>query len=316
MGSVSRLTLLLSSAWCAAACTGKAGEPEAPEPQDEPSVVLAAPAFGTQVRSARFTVPAGEEVFLCQLVDGAVEADAAVAQFESALPPGAHHAILFTTTSELPAGLMDRSCAEIFDLDELGPSVFWTAERHTTIDLPSGVALGLKKGTRLAIDLHFINPRRAPIEGEIAINMSFAKPEEVRQLAGVYSLVNFTLAVDPYARKLEQRRCDAKKEMNLLTTRLHMHYSGKGAAVRIVRADGSIVPLATLERAEDAPWTIFPFPGKRVALGDALEWECDYENPTGERMRFGASATDAVMCNAGGYYYPAEAPGEVIQCFK
>ena len=259
------------------------------------------------LQSQTFTVPAGQEVFMCQDFAnpfGTVDTD--VQQWESHMTPGSHHLLLFykdnaTNTDVTP-------CSGL----EFSPTPYGAQQPDAQVVYPDGIA-ALVKGTQgFHLNMHYLNAKQTDIQATVKIVLHKSKAGTVTQRAGLFFFNNVTaIVVKPGEKKTISATCPFPKAVNLLYGVAHMHRRSTNMTATV---NGNM--LYTTDQWDASPMQRFD-PAVPVAAGAQLTWSSTIDNTDGtDLITFGESALTNEMSIFDGQYYPADPDHPTIECMR
>jgi len=267
---------------------------------------------GIQVSLERVVQP-GEEVWMCRVFDLPSKRFYPVNHVESVQNESMHHMDLIATalaTSDLEPG--DYDCKDVYErypnLMEDGIIVYASQQQQQSIELPPGTVANLLPHMRMMHEIHFVNPTDEPITAFSKINAYEYKGDVEMEIWG--GAVR-DLAIDIPGNTdshVEWTRCVMNKDVDVLFLSTHTHALANETVVR--RFDGpSAAPGEVLYTNTDwhAPmledFTTAPL---HIPAGSGFEFECHYENHSGEPVHWGFTAAEE-MCQIALVYTPGEA---------
>ena len=277
-----------------------------------PTVGLAPPEHGVQLKVAAFSVPRGTEVQHCYYFKLPSDVDVEVTRIEVAYRKGSHHMNLFRTRADLPDH--DEECFK--------PMNFTTPTNPDGVDLvvgsqkesldwklPTGVAFKLKAHQQLILQTHYVNAStQAGETGEVWVNLhTAADPKTITAHVGTMFANNMTIRLPPKAPSAFTTGCAVPHDVNVLAVTGHFHSRGKKFTVAACPTDMRKADAAFYESdAWDAP--PFKVLDKPVALktGGGLEYICEFFNDTDREIKFGPKVETDEHCNLFAYIYPWE----------
>lgn len=279
------------TAMAAAACGGDdggAGDDPLPPP---------APEDGFQV-AMEVTVPAGEEIWLCQVSEIPGVEFTPVNHVESVQTAGVHHmdvmALQFAGVDIAP-GLYD--CNDVYrDYPELmdeGLILYAAQQAEQSITLPEGTVANLPGGITVMQELHFVNTTTTDIEAFSKINIYRYEGDIEQQIWG--GAVRDTNLNVPPGEHVEWTRCVMTDDVDLLFLSSHTHQLGRRVEVRLF--DGTSTGELVYENDDWATPALKSFGTEplHLAAGTGLEFQCHFSNDTGEMVNWGFAAADE-MC--------------------
>lgn len=265
-----------------------------------------APTDGTQISVKGKKLQPGEEIEMCFYVNVGNEDTVWVKDMELIAAQGLHHSIISRISEERP-----DSSSECFGFpSDLGREIpvplFATSTQvyRSSTELPDGVGLELKPRQQLIVNYHYLNATAEPIRPEVFLNLHYARPEEIRSRAGLYTFTNVgDIAIPPHGKQRITMSCPLYEPALLVTTTPHMHELGTFFEVR--RFDGE-APAEVLHQASgwyDPETRVFD-PPVRIGDGEGITFTCEWESDKDTTTYFGESSGHE-MCFAFGYFYPA-----------
>ncbi len=275
-------------------CSGRA-EDQAPPAGSG----LLPPPEGEGVQLAmRSTVEPGQERAFCQYFV-LPEEELDIARFEHALSPGSHHTLLWETS--LTAADVDSRVGQ--DPEDCGARperregitsiVYGGQPGAASVSYPEDAALRMKPGTVMLLDHHVINTTDKNLEAEVRLNLWRAEPTATRR-AGILHFYDWAIHVPPRATSKTEFRCFVPEALTIVFGHSHMH--DRGTLYRAHRvSDGVRTPMFETRGPDSATQQFAP--PFELEAGDAVEFECHYENPTEEAIVQGLSARENEMCS-------------------
>jgi hypothetical protein len=250
-----------------------------------------------------WTIPAGVETYKCIGIQ--VDHDMYISQFHTDNPLGEHHAVL--TVADQLGGLGGTKEGEydctVLTLDL--QMLFASGVGTDTLTMPEGVALPVKAGQYLHLNLHLFNTTDAPISGHSGIVVTPHEEVGPDMQAEMIFAGTVNIDVPPGATQTIGGGCTFSKPATVFTYWPHMHQ----------HATHQKVTVTTGGVAHDIHDQVFDFneqlnyplsPMLQIKPGDSIRTECTYTNTESTVLRFGDSST-AEMCFTGLYRYPKQA---------
>jgi hypothetical protein len=312
--SLVRSLLSLALAGTLAACGGD-DDGETPDPPDaSDDELLEPPESGKGVQFKMTTsLDPGVEAEHCLFVE-APDVEMWVARDEARFDEGSHHVLLYETPYDsIPTRNDDGvevDTSGVFDCSS-GPTDGWSVTKliagsqnatgDSMIAFPDGVAMSVRPGAVLLMNVHYINASDEPIEPEARINLHTIPEEEVETEGDLLFLYNPIIRVPENGSSRARWRCPVHQDITVANVQSHMHARGIGFAAMIA---GEEEPFYENEAWSNVEVKSFE-PGLQVAAGASLEYYCDYESSEDRVVYQGARSTDE-MCMLIGSYYPAD----------
>jgi hypothetical protein len=273
-----------------------------PAARDKPADVLSAPPAadkGLQL-ALKVKVDPGKEVVVCrELVipgDAAIE----VGKIDHASSPGTHHVHAYRTSTP-----PDKVSPGVFDCGDLAGPLLYTAQKEAeSTRFQPGIGVKFAKGEVVRLELHYLNTGEAAADAELRLNLWFADAPLIAE-AGSFFMYDHDIAVAPHAKATTRMHCEIPSDILITSLLPHVHAHGTGE--RIYLSGKGVNPPKLLIGSKgygDLETRYFDDKPVVVKAGQALDFECDYQNdgPTG--LLAGSSTTKAEMCMILGSYYP------------
>ena len=243
-------------------------------------------------------IPAASEEYVCRYVvvpDGGFD----VAGFEQRLDPHSHHLLLWHTTfqpSDVEARLdtVIRRCDDDVESHAAISSMLYGAQPGAaSLRYSPGAALRLMPGAVVLLEHHVVNAGGSELSTHAEIDLVPADGP-LRAEAGLLHFYDWAIHVPPRSSSRTRMRCAIAEPLELVFVHGHMHERGTEFRAWVDRAGESIPLLHT------AAWNE---PTKRLSpplglwSGDAVEFECSYDNPDAIEVAQGTSAQKDEMCS-------------------
>ena len=249
------------------------------------------PAGGWQLANQDLEVPPYSERQYCLF--GTYDGDDAAVVSQIALQDEAfgHHMTLLATTyttSEFPDGTL-YDCTEEESLSMLRFSPIFVSGR---LELPDGMGIELKNGTRWILQTHYINPTGDTVFASDAMNIGFAAPESID--TWVASVAHSTLDIDvpPGGEQTSRVDCAVEQDLELVWLNSHMHQWGSAFSVDFTPIATGVaeriyeIPEWLPEHRADSPSLDLWDDPLHIAAGDRFETTCSWFNDTDEPLGF------------------------------
>jgi hypothetical protein len=252
-------------------------------------------------------------------------------EYHSRLRPGTHHLILWGNDgSGGGAGPLAGRRFLLGQQAALGDSGGTKDMPPLDEEIPSenaGLAYRLAASTPVSFNLHYVNTTEQSILREGWINIHYAAPDSVQQIADPITFFgNVGLNVPAFSQKIESASCPMPAgvdSLRVLSITGHMHAHGVRFSAWHVTAGGERnLVYETTNWSE--PGELFydtahanPAPGTAGAdtvgstgllymnAGDRIDYECDFVNDLDYALTFGNEAYTAEMCLLFGNYTPS-----------
>jgi len=284
------------------------------DPSPDPDDVLLeppAPDQGVQFQMTT-TLEPGVEAEHCLFVRGP-DREMWVTRDEVRFEKGSHHVLLYETDyDQIPTVTEDGVAVDtsgVFDCSQ-GATQGWritklvggsqNGDGESMLRFPPGVAMPVRAGAVLLMNVHYINASDQPIEPEARINVYTIPEDEVVTEGDLLFLYNPLIRVPAQGSSRARWRCPVHHDITIANVQSHMHARGIGYAARV--GDGE--PFYENDAWANVDVRSFE-PGLRVTAGSTLDYYCDYRSSEDHDIYQGARSTDE-MCMLIGSYYPAD----------
>jgi hypothetical protein len=248
-----------------------------------------------------FTVPAGQEVFMCQNFANPFGADADIREFESHMSTGSHHLLIFYKQDATDDPV--AACSGL----EFSAGPYGAQTPDAVVTYPDGVAALIPKNQGLRFASHYLNATTSDITANVEVILRKADPATVKNQAGIFFFNNVNFIIPPTGAPYTiTKDCVAPQDMTIMYSVGHMH---QHATELTAMLDGQMIYDTT-------SWSASAFkqyqPTLSVKAGQKFTFSCTYVNKTGGPLIFGESALNNEMCIFDGQYYPNTTNG--INC--
>lgn len=252
-----------------------------------------------------WSLAVGQETYRCRRI--VAPADMYITGFRAIAPAGTHHTVV-TLSDSGPLGDYDCNAGNL-DLKMLYASGVGTDD----LAFPTGVAIKIKAGQRININLHLFNTTDHVIAGNSGVKVKTIAQSAVVAEAEMIFGGTFNLNIPSGAAPTVQTgTCTAASNYNIFGVWPHMHQYATHQKVTLTRGS---TPMTLLDDAYTfteqrnyplaAPVAVIP--------GDKIQVTCTYQNDSGQTIHFGDSS-EAEMCLTGLYRFPVVASGNLFEC--
>jgi hypothetical protein len=245
-------------------------------------------------------VAAGKEVHVCREFVLPVNAALEIARLEHQYSTGGHHVLAYRSST--PA---DKVSPDVFDCGDVAGPLFYTTQSATeSTAFPAGVGVKFAKGEVVRLELHYLNTTSAETEPEAKLNLWFAETKLTAE-AGSFFMYDRDIAVPAHGKATTRMHCEIPTDISINSILPHVHT--RGTAERIyISGKGLDTPklILTSKGYDDLETRSFKDAPIVVKAGQALDFECDYQNDTDQGIVEGPSKTANEMCMILGDYYP------------
>ena len=296
---------LLALLWLAPACGGTTGQNDPPDATPSPADAAVPSGEWATLIDGEWTLSAGSEDYLC--VRYTVPQDLFISEFRAIVPLGTHHSVLTVGQPSGPDGI--TSCTSFSNQ----PAMIYGAGINTDpIALPEGVAMRVRAGQQLLLNLHLFNASDAVLSGLSGVEMKTMAAEEVVHEAEVLLMGPLLDLRIPPGISTQSGQCTMNGDVTLFMISPHLHQLGTHMRAVAVR-DGQEDVVLFDQPYDFEDQQVHPIEPIEMALGDRVEVHCTYNNTTGSTVSWGESS-DEEMCFATTYRYPAYGGGISIVC--
>jgi hypothetical protein len=252
-----------------------------------------------------WTMPSGTEGYVC--VRKTIDEDLFVTVLDAINPKGTHHTLLTMGEPSGPDGITPCNSGVNFT-----HSVFGSGVGSVPLTFPKGVALRIKKGTQLLLNLHLFNTGQGDITGTSGTRIKTVAEADAPVVAEGILAGTTRLDLPPAQTTTTTGYCTMSTDANIFAVSPHMHVLGVYEKIVAERAVGGEAVLY------DGPYDFeeqkyYAFEPVKVQKGDRVRVECTHNNTTAQRVTFGESTLQE-MCFAGLYRYPAD--GSPFTCIR
>ncbi len=245
------------------------------------------------------------EKYLC--VRLTATSDTYIRSIRPVAPAGTHHTVLMLGPPDAPDGTVDCTSALV------KPAIYASGVGTEVLDLPPGVAVHVRPGQQMLLNLHLFNATDATMTGRSGIEILPAEPGAVQHEAGVVLIGKAQGLEVPPNQSTQTGRCTTPAGGTVFAIAPHMHMLGRHMKVSYANADGSGARvLHDLPYSFDEQRFGMLEPQLLTRAGARITVECTYFNPTGQTVYFGESSNQE-MCYALAFVHPAP---PVQQCLQ
>jgi hypothetical protein len=287
------------------------------------------PAFPDIVFHMSGTIQAGAEAMFCAFAQMPTDTKTAVPSAESHYTPGSHHFLVFRsnltsfpkggdvahvcgttdTTVAVPGNSNGINAAEAV-MGTTG-SYYEAQTPDARRDLPPGVAHVFQPGEILVMTAHYLNTTDKTIDSQIEFRLHRMDPNDVKQEAGTFFLLDTQLYIPPNSAVTVTQTCPIPKDINLGLLWSHMHARGYSFRawtddqVATQQLGGDVYDQPGPDGWQEPHVQTYPYdPPVTIHAGSKLMFSCTFHNTTSQTFSFGQSAATAEMCLLHGMYWP------------
>jgi len=245
-----------------------------------------------------YTVPPGEEVWICNVFPIPTDGPASVHSVEFEQSPGMHHMTISSTGLTPPKteyGL--RECGELYDeLMDSVVAVFGSqGSSHDVMTLPPGVAATLPASLDIIHEMHFVNVTDQPVEIFSRVNAYTMDAADVDEGIWGGQVRDEFITLPPESTTTEWSRCVFNRDVEVLFLASHTH--GLGQEFTVAPFDGETVgDVFYVNDDLHEPKIVQYTEPMLISEGQGFEWTCTWNNPNEFEINYGLTSADE-MCN-------------------
>ena len=249
-------------------------------------------------------LPAGGEGYLC--ARATVPRDAYLHEFSPLIPPGTHHnGLSMHPAGEAPDGVV--ACASEIS----GRQIFASGVGTQNMLLPDGIAMQVRAGEQMVLNLHLFNSDDKALEGRSGVRVHPMDAADVKDVAEIVLGGPLSLEIPPGGPTKQAGQCTFDHDATIFSIAPHMHRLGVHALITAGAPGAGAVTLY------DGPYEFdsqkrYPVDFVQLNAGDVVHVECTYQNDTDASVSFGMSTRDE-MCFASMMRFPTTS-GSVYLC--
>jgi len=257
-----------------------------------------------ELETPELEVAAGADVTYCTYLDLEVAEDRDILAFEGLQSELGHHTILYAARSHQPPGTHICSEADMINVRYLAAGGSETG----AFQVQEGISFRLRAGQQLMIQSHFINTSDRDTTGRSWFRVETAPPDPSRQPADLFTVVTTQIDVPAHAAGRASAECPIPSDLTLIALGGHAHEWGRRVSIGRASAAGDTSPEMLYDQEWSRDRVFDPVIQQyavdqplRLAPGDRLRVDCEYENDTDQDLAFPGE-----MCVAFAFYFPAE----------
>jgi hypothetical protein len=253
--------------------------------------------------AASWQLPKGHEAHFCVRVTA--PRDVYLHEFAAISPVGTHHTVL----TAVPGGSAPDGVTACAGGDISGHQVYGSGVGTESSALPDGIAMQVRAGEQLVLNLHLFNTHDTALSGISGVMVRPMAADQVKQIGeGVLAgPVAFNI---PSGLVTKNGKCTFSHDATLFSVQPHMHQLGVHMKVVAKRAAADSVTLFDDDYNFDSQQR-FGVPMVAMKKGDTVQIECTYQNDTKHSVSWGQSSLDE-MCFAGLGRFPAAADSSYL----
>lgn len=304
--SVSSIALVALTAACSSGPQGPTGI--TPEEPGNGGVVpakltLEPPAQGFQLSTKGTVIEPGQDTEYCEIlaVPGGPDDIYYVHGSEIEMTKFSHHLIVSAVDPTLAVSdtLDVGSITHCFGAQQVagfGGSTMVGGSQlpHAEREFPPGVGLKFTGGQKLIFDYHYYNTSPEPIHTGHRMNFETVDASEIQHIGHAAPFANVTIDIPPGERKSFVGECHFTEDVMVGMLLRHTHKWGKDFTAWFAGGsrDGEFIWTTPDYEADTEHRFADPV---LMPKDTGFRFQCDYDNPTSNTLRFGEKATDE-MC--------------------
>lgn len=243
-----------------------------------------------------WSLSAGTEGYQCERLT--IEEDMYIVEFRATTPLGTHHSVLTIGNRNAPDG--PSPCHAGTNANAM---IYGAGIDTNPIALPDGVAMPVRAGQQLLLNLHLYNVSDAELTGTSAVEIRTIPQSEVVHEAEVLLMGKVATLQVPPGQSTQMGSCTMNGDVTLFMVNPHMHRYGTHMRVVAERAGMEDLEIYSGDyNFEDQQ--IYPIEPVSMNRWDTVRVYCSYNNTSGSPVPWGDSS-DQEMCFATTYRYPA-----------
>lgn len=257
------------------------------------------------------TIPAGVEKTQCVVVKLGNTSTVHIGQIHNTLGSSSHHMIVYRVADTVEQKTPFDCIPFVDTLDPTkGAPLMITQKKDDMLDLPAGVAYTLQPNQLVRIELHYINATQSAqtLSATSTMITSHTFHDEADFIfignPDIQIAPNSTFTLGPTFYKLDQ---DIFGGAKFFAVTGHEHRFGTNVTVNT--ATSASDPGTSVYDVPNWTWsepaTVFHNPPFTIPSGGGFNFTCDWNNTSGQTVKFGESANNE-MCFFWAYYYPSK----------
>jgi Copper type II ascorbate-dependent monooxygenase, C-terminal domain len=276
---------------------------------------LPVPDHGFQVRNVGADIGPGEDIEYCEIgeLPGTPSDTYYVSAFELANAPFSHHLVV---AAAIPGSAADSALRTLNLGDRVqcnGATFEWPEDglvglasaqtEYISRGFPDGVGTTLFGNQRVVFDYHYVNSSEETVRAESAFNVHVVDGASISHIATAFSFFNFTIDIPPGQSGAFTSECHFTTDLMVAGLVRHTHQQGRDFSVWFSGGPKDQEPIWTSHDWKQEPGYDFPEP-VLVRAGEGFRFQCNFENPSDSRLRYGIRGTDE-MCILAGWVWGA-----------
>ncbi|HTL35843.1 MAG TPA: hypothetical protein VL326_22090 [Kofleriaceae bacterium] len=243
----------------------------------------------------------GSEVYQCATLT--IPRDMYISELRPIAPLGTHHTVVNVITNPTASDNPGYVCSMPFELP--GTMIYGSGVGSVPFVYPDGIALHLRAGSQIHINLHLFNTGDSVLTGTSGVEVKETSVASVMHEARFVISGQATLSIPP-GTSTQTGTCTLPSDVAIISYQPHMHQLGTHQTYTVTPASGAPFVLFDSDYTFDGQRHVMMDPIVTLHAGDQVKIDCTYNNTTTSTVTFGESTTDE-MCFAGMSIYPYNA---------
>jgi hypothetical protein len=257
---------------------------------------------GDQVvlRTEEFTVPAGEERYVCYAIT--LDEEMVVSGFHAPGIPVVHHSSLMRALVPEPEGLSE--CPVLFKVT--WETMFGGGAGDTSLEYPAGTAQTLEAGEQLVLQLHLLNVQDEDITLDAYMEIMLTSGTDLEPIY-LGAIGNTDIRLPPGEESTVQAVCEMQRDARVIAFSPHMHQLGTAMVFEVGDSMDSLQEIYRRDPYDFDNQFIDPVE-LQLEAGQIIRNTCTYINSSDDPVVFGESSLDE-MC-----YMVTYTVGQDLEC--
>lgn len=251
--------------------------------------------------TSAWSLQPGSEVYQCATVT--VPRDMYISELRPIAPLGTHHTVVTVITSPSAPDNPGYVCSMPFELP--GTMIYGSGVGSVPFVYPDGIALRLRAGSQIHINLHLYNTGDTVLTGTSGVEVKETPAASVMHEARFVISGQQTLTIPP-GTSTQTGTCTVPTDVAIISYQPHMHTLGTHQTYTVLPASGTPFVLFDGDYTFDGQRHVMIDPIVTLHAGDQVKIDCTYNNTTNSTVTFGEHTSDE-MCFGGMSIYPYSA---------
>jgi hypothetical protein len=238
-------------------------------------------------RTGEFTVPSGEERYLCFPAD--VGETFKVDRFSYSSTTTVHHFLFARTLAPEPEGFTE--CDVLFK--PTWEVVFAAGVGDSDLTLPDGAAQEFEQGDQMLVQLHLLNTSGQGVTERAEIVMRRTHAADTAPVL-ISAFGTSKIKLPPKQLSSVEKTCEVGRDAEVIALFPHMHQIGTKATLEVGESEETLELVYERDPYGFDQQTIEPF-ALMLTKGQTVRVTCSYDNPYDHEVGYGESSNDE-MC--------------------